>query len=140
MPIKSVEDQAFEQMQKVINEREEIQREAEEQGWRPRRPERRKITVKPGAGFKRVMTSDMSEITGPTEVYADDPWITARIRDGDMEVVSEAGPQRPPQPTEQPVDQQPPPIPPTDPNAPPAYVPPTAPDPTQPPPPAEPQQ
>ena len=73
---KNVSDLEFEAMQKVMDADEERSREAENEGRLPRRPPRRNdLGASPPRTCKRVMTSDMQEITGTTEVDASDLWI-----------------------------------------------------------------
>ena len=83
-PTKSIADQEFEALQKVLDANDERVKDEETLGLRPRKPPRRMIWVQPAPHMRRVMNSDMSEITGPIEVAADDLWIMGRMRDGDL--------------------------------------------------------
>jgi hypothetical protein len=102
MPTKSVADQEFEATQKVIDRNEERIRDEEALGLRPRKPAPKMIWVTPAPHMKRVMASDMSEITGPVEVRADDLWISGRMRDGDLVLMQPDAPTPLPEPQEEP--------------------------------------
>jgi len=128
MAVKSVTEQGYEVLDRVLAEREEIQRERQGRLGRTRRPERM-MWVKPTAEYERVINEDESWITGAIEVREDSIWIQRRINDGELERC--AAP--PPEPEEQPEEPAPGEQPqPADPNAPQEAPTPPPPPPTQP--------
>lgn len=135
---KTIDELQSEQIEKVYGWREAAREALEKQRGGPQRPERRKMWVRPAEGYRRVMTADLQEITGPVEVSASDTWIQRRLRDGELEECSaqDAPPEEVNPETEAPPrPRRPVPTPPADAAAPPTE--PVEPPPAEPPPPAE---